>query len=101
MATIPMNFKVEESKKRRFDEIARNIGATPSGLLNIFITRVVNDGGVPFKLEESQVHPDYADLPESTKTEMIRVLAIEAGLIEDDYEPVTDMAAYRKEMLES
>ncbi|MDR0200272.1 MAG: type II toxin-antitoxin system RelB/DinJ family antitoxin [Streptococcaceae bacterium] len=45
-----MNFTVDSRTKGIFDIIAKQMGLSSSALLNIFVTRVVNEGRVPFML---------------------------------------------------
>ncbi|MGN1272770.1 MAG: type II toxin-antitoxin system RelB/DinJ family antitoxin [Lactobacillus sp.] len=97
MTTASMNFKTDQSNKEEFNKVAEKLGTTSSALLNMYVARVVREQGIPFKVE---VIPDRKNdvLDEESKTEMIRELAIEKGLIPDSDHEVKDIDEYFKKL---
>ena len=97
MTTVSMNFKTDSSTKHDFNKVAENLGLTSSALLNMFVTRVAREQGVPF---EVKVVPkkEKLDLDKESKKEMVRELAIINNLIPDEDEEVQDLDKYFKEL---
>ncbi len=97
MATVPMNFKTDAATKKRFNQVAEDLGLTSSALLNIFVTRVAREQAVPFSLK---VVPDKHDLDidEESRKEMIRELAIIDGLLPDEDNKIDDLETYFKRL---
>lgn len=93
MTTVSMNFKTDPDAKKEFDNVAKELGLSSSALLNVFVKRVAREKGVPFKLEV--VTPT---LDEESKKEMIRVLAVENGLLPDSDRTVTNVDDYFQEL---
>jgi DNA-damage-inducible protein J len=94
MTTISMNFKTEKTIKNKFDYVAKSLGISSSALLNLFVSRVAQEEAIPFKLEV--VNKNKID--DRTRKEMIKVLAIENGLIEDDNTEINDLDQYFKDL---
>lgn len=92
-----MNFKTDSTTKKRFNQVAEDLGLTSSALLNIFVTRVAREQAVPFSLK---VVPDKRelDIDEESKKEMIRELAIINGLLPDTDNKVDDLETYFKRL---
>ena len=97
MTTASMNFKTDRTTKEKFNKVAKKLGLTTSSLLNLFVTRVAREQAVPFDVK---VVPDKEelDLDEESKKEMIRVLAVENGLIEDTDKDVKSLDKYFKDL---
>ena len=95
MTTASMNFKTDRTTKEKFNQVAKKLGLTT--LLNLFVTRVAREQAVPFDVK---VVPDKEelDLDEESKKEMIRVLAVENGLIEDTDKDVKSLDKYFKDL---
>lgn len=96
MTTTSMNFKVDASTKKLFNQTAEKMGLTSSALLNIFVTRVAREQAVPFSLK---VVPDKSEtFDDESKKAMIKELAIINGLIPDDDNKVDDLDDYFKKL---
>lgn len=97
MTTISMNFKTDKATKEKFNQVAKKLGLTTSSLLNLFVTRVAREQAIPFDVK---VVPDKEDLDidEESKKEMVRVLAIENGLIPDTDTQVKNLDDYFKNL---
>ena len=50
MAQTNVNIRIDESDKRRFDEICGQLGMTMSTAFNVFAKAVIRQGGFPFEL---------------------------------------------------
>ncbi len=50
MAQTNVNIRIDETDKRRFDEICGQLGMTMSTAFNIFAKAVIRQGGIPFEL---------------------------------------------------
>ena len=53
--TARMNFVVDADIKRRFEEVTKSMGMTPSAALTMFVTATVNEGGLPFRPSAAKV----------------------------------------------
>ncbi|QNQ82879.1 type II toxin-antitoxin system RelB/DinJ family antitoxin [Lactobacillus sp. PV037] len=91
-----MNFKVDASTKKLFNQAAEKMGLTSSALLNIFVTRVAREQAVPFSLKVVPNKNETFD--EESKNAMIKELAIVNGLIPDDDNKVDDLDDYFKKL---
>ncbi len=56
MSTTSITFRIDEELKKRFDDIAADMGLPVTGLLNAFMKVTVRDGKLPFEL----VSDEYA-----------------------------------------
>jgi DNA-damage-inducible protein J len=57
-----INFRIDPIIKVQVERICRDLGITLSALLNIYLTKTVSVGGLPFELkkEQPQNHAYYA-----------------------------------------
>lgn len=97
MATVAISFKTDKNVKIELDRIAHEIGISTSSLLNILVKRTVVENGIPFDVKASERNL-INRLDEETQRELVKQLAIEQGLIEDDSTVVTDVEQYFKNM---
>lgn len=56
MSTTSITFRTDEELKKRFEDIASDMGLPMTGLLNAFMKATVRDGKLPFEL----VSDEYA-----------------------------------------
>ena len=97
MTTISMNFKTDKATKEKFNQVAKKLGLTTSSLLNLFVTRVAREQAVPFDVKVVP-NKENLDIDEESKREMVRVLAIENGLIPDTDKQVKNLDEYFKNL---
>lgn len=97
MTTASMNFTTDSRTKERFNKIADKLGLSSSALLNLFVTRVAREGGIPFALK---VVPEknIDNIDEESRKEMIRVLAEENGILPDTDQEVKNLDDYFKKL---
>jgi DNA-damage-inducible protein J len=50
MAEARLNVRIDAETKRQADRVFHGIGLTMSSGINIYLTRVATEGGIPFKL---------------------------------------------------
>jgi DNA-damage-inducible protein J len=50
MPTTSITFRIDEELKKRFEDIAVDMGLPVTGLLNAFMKATVRDGKLPFEL---------------------------------------------------
>ena len=48
METASINFRVDKELKKKFDELAQQLGMNASTALNVFMRQFVSYGGFPF-----------------------------------------------------
>lgn len=97
MTTVSMNFKIDADTKNSFNKVAEELGLTSSALLNIFVTRVAREKGIPFDVKVVPKRSNL-DLDKESKKEMLHELAIVNGLITDDDREITDLDSYFKDL---
>lgn len=97
MSTVSMNFKTDADTKNTFNKVAEELGLTSSALLNIFVTRVAREKGIPFDVKVVPKKEEL-DLDKESKEAMLHELAIINGLIPDDDREVKDLDSYFKDL---
>lgn len=54
MATTNLNVRVDEEVKKDVEEILDEIGLNMSTAINVFLKKIIRDGGIPFSLKVEQ-----------------------------------------------
>ncbi len=98
MTTASMNFKTDASTKKKFNQVAEKLGISSSALLNMFVTRVAREQGVPFDVKVVPDKKEELSLDKESKKEMARELAIINGLLPDTDHEVKDLDNYFKQL---
>ncbi len=77
MATVQVNFKVDAQLKERAESIFERLGLTTSQAFKVFLSKVVDEKGIPFRLNISNDDNSHYeeitrdDLNETTKRSII------------------------------
>jgi DNA-damage-inducible protein J len=88
--TTTMNFRVDDQVKQDFDEFATNIGTTSSSLLSMFVTRVVRDREVPFKLSDASSESDEIHLTDEQRRDFAKEILSYYDLSKVEEIPITE-----------
>lgn len=71
MATTNLNVRVDEDVKRNVEEILDEIGLNMSTAINVFLKKIIHDGGIPFSLKVEQPNREtleaFAEVEEMKK----------------------------------
>jgi addiction module RelB/DinJ family antitoxin len=88
-----INFRTDPIIKMQIERICRDLGITLSALLNIYLTKTVSVGGLPFELkkEQPQNNAYYAFKKYSKVFEKYR------GLFKDENDIIRSTKLVRKE----
>jgi DNA-damage-inducible protein J len=66
MATVQIATRVEEQQNRKFREITKAIGTTPSDALRIFIASFIAEGGFPYDVKLKRTVEAFDNEDEAT-----------------------------------
>lgn len=97
MTKVSISFTTDQATKTQLDRIAKELGLSTSSLLNILVKRTVAANSLPFDAKAHNPR-QLNHFNEETQTEIIKELAIEKGLLQDDSTVVSDVEQYFEDM---
>lgn len=64
---VQINTKIEKDVKTQVEEILSDLGLTISDAMRIFLKKIIDFDGIPFKLKRKRNEDTFDDLTEETK----------------------------------
>jgi len=87
--TIQISADIEETTKQKFDRICEAIGMSPSNAINMFISNVVNNNGIPFNPAITPANPHKTPKPKMSRHEMFGCMRGKIWMA-DDFDATPD-----------